>query len=185
MKFFKIAAVAIGGVLPFAMAAAPARAETKTFDWTLTGPAANLGGVPLPGAGTIVATQSTTANDGRWLVDSITGEVGGDTITGLSNFFGANNLLYPNGTTSLSTSGLGFTTTAGNVDIFSFFAQGSVASGNAYGEFASPGGFGVGTFTVTAVPETSTWVMMMLGFAGLGLAGYRRTTRNGARLAVV
>jgi hypothetical protein len=26
----------------------------------------------------------------------------------------------------------------------------------------------------TAVPETSTWIMMLAGFAGLGLAGYRR-----------
>jgi hypothetical protein len=27
-----------------------------------------------------------------------------------------------------------------------------------------------------AVPETSTWALMMLGFAGLGLAGYRRAS---------
>jgi hypothetical protein len=26
-----------------------------------------------------------------------------------------------------------------------------------------------------AVPEPSTWAMMLLGFAGLGFAGYRRT----------
>jgi hypothetical protein len=31
------------------------------------------------------------------------------------------------------------------------------------------------TFTnVTAVPEPSTWAMMLIGFAGLGFAGYRR-----------
>ncbi len=28
----------------------------------------------------------------------------------------------------------------------------------------------------SAVPETSTWMMMLLGFAGLGFAGYRRKT---------
>jgi hypothetical protein len=28
----------------------------------------------------------------------------------------------------------------------------------------------------TAVPEASTWIMMLVGFAGLGLAGYRRST---------
>jgi hypothetical protein len=27
----------------------------------------------------------------------------------------------------------------------------------------------------TSVPEVSTWGMMLLGFAGLGFAGYRRT----------
>ena len=28
---------------------------------------------------------------------------------------------------------------------------------------------------VSAIPETSTWAMLMVGFAGLGFAGYRRT----------
>jgi hypothetical protein len=29
-----------------------------------------------------------------------------------------------------------------------------------------------------AVPEPSTWAMMLVGFAGLGHAGYRRTKRD-------
>ena len=33
--------------------------------------------------------------------------------------------------------------------------------------------------SVAAVPEPSTWAMMMLGFAGLGLLSYRRTRRSG------
>jgi hypothetical protein len=32
---------------------------------------------------------------------------------------------------------------------------------------------------VAAVPEPSTWAMMVLGFAGIGLLSYRRTRRNG------
>jgi len=35
----------------------------------------------------------------------------------------------------------------------------------------------------SAVPEPSTWVMMVLGFAGLGFAGYRKTKKNNAALA--
>ena len=31
--------------------------------------------------------------------------------------------------------------------------------------------------TLVAVPEPSTWAMMLLGFAGLGFAGYRQTRR--------
>ena len=30
------------------------------------------------------------------------------------------------------------------------------------------------TLTLTAVPEASTWAMLLVGFAGLGFAGYRR-----------
>jgi hypothetical protein len=40
----------------------------------------------------------------------------------------------------------------------------------------------VAFLTVSRVPEPSTWVMMLLGFAGLGFAGYRQrqtVRRNG------
>ena len=33
------------------------------------------------------------------------------------------------------------------------------------------------------VPEPSTWVMMLLGFAGLGVAGYRASRKNVALAA--
>jgi hypothetical protein len=33
----------------------------------------------------------------------------------------------------------------------------------------------VDNFSVTAVPEPSTWALMLAGFAGLGFAGYRRS----------
>ena len=36
------------------------------------------------------------------------------------------------------------------------------------------GGFGFDFAVGSAVPETSTWAMMLMGFAGLGFAGYRR-----------
>ena len=37
---------------------------------------------------------------------------------------------------------------------------------------------GSGTFDVSAVPEPSNWVMLILGFAGIGFMAYRR--KNGA-----
>jgi hypothetical protein len=41
--------------------------------------------------------------------------------------------------------------------------------------FDDPGGGGGGSFVWrVAVPEPSTWAMLVLGFAGLGWAGYRR-----------
>ncbi|MGO8737371.1 PEP-CTERM sorting domain-containing protein [Rhodoblastus sp.] len=38
----------------------------------------------------------------------------------------------------------------------------------------NPSGLDV-QFTASAVPEASSWVMMLLGFAGLGFVGYRKT----------
>jgi PEP-CTERM motif len=41
-----------------------------------------------------------------------------------------------------------------------------------------PGGFGFDLAIGGAVPEPSTWAMMLVGFAGLGFAGYRSTRRR-------
>jgi hypothetical protein len=176
MKFAKSCAVLmIAGLLPLAAAAAPASA--KVFDWSITGPAPDLGGVPFPGSGTITATL--TSSPGVWDIDTITGTVDGSAITGTSTFRGADNELFTNGFAFVSTVGISFETAAGqSVNIFSFFGQETPPTGNAYGEFASPGGFGVGTFTLTAVPEASTWAMMLIGFAGLGVAGYRASQKR-------
>jgi len=45
------------------------------------------------------------------------------------------------------------------------------------------GGFGVDFAFGGAIPEPSTWAMMLLGFAGLGYAGYRGARPSHARLA--
>jgi len=39
---------------------------------------------------------------------------------------------------------------------------------------------GQGTFAISAVPEPSTWVMMIMGFAGLGLVAHRRARKSHA-----
>ena len=36
------------------------------------------------------------------------------------------------------------------------------------------------TVTVAAVPELSTWVLMLIGFAGFGFAGFRASNRTAA-----
>ena len=43
-----------------------------------------------------------------------------------------------------------------------------------------PGGFGFDLAIGGAVPEPSTWAMMLVGFAGLGFAGHRSTQRRAA-----
>jgi hypothetical protein len=46
-----------------------------------------------------------------------------------------------------------------------------------------PGGFGAHVVS-PAVPEPSTWIMMLLGFAGLGFASHRRTRKSKAPCSV-
>ena len=41
----------------------------------------------------------------------------------------------------------------------------------------------VGSVSVPVVPKPSTWALMLLGFAGLGFAGYRRARTAQATLA--
>jgi len=43
-----------------------------------------------------------------------------------------------------------------------------------------PGGFGFDFAFGGAIPEPTTWAMMLAGFAGLGFAGYRSTRRSAA-----
>jgi hypothetical protein len=42
---------------------------------------------------------------------------------------------------------------------------------------------GAGTGTVSAVPEPSTWAMMLLGFAGVGFMAYRRKSKPALMVA--
>lgn len=180
MKSYKLAVLAISCVLP--LAATVSTADAKVFDWTLTGPASDKGGIPFPGGGQITAIESST---GVWDVDTITGTIDGSAITMLSNFGGADNLVYTNGFAFLDTSGISFETAAGqSVNIFSFFPQGTPPTANAYGELtASPSAFGVGTFTLS-VPEPSAWALLLVGFAGLGFVGYHRSSSRKQRFFV-
>jgi hypothetical protein len=176
MRFLGAAALVIGGLLPLAATVAPADAATVTFDWTLTGPSASLGGVPFPGSGTITATTSAGGDS----VTAITGTINGSTISGLTTFDGSDNLVFPNGSAPLDTHGIAFTTAAGQtIDILSEFAEGTPPTGNAYEEIASnPGGFGVGTFALTPTPLPAALPLYAGGLVMVSLLA-RRRKRNG------
>jgi PEP-CTERM motif len=53
---------------------------------------------------------------------------------------------------------------------------------NLSGTGGGSAGYG-GTLSVAAVPEPSTWAMMILGFVGVGFMAYRRKDRAGFRFA--
>jgi hypothetical protein len=122
------------------------------------------------------ASHPTHSEDG-WVVtrdpsvDATFGDVDGDGKIGLSNVF-SSIVVSPDGKT-LTLSG-GLIPAGGHfTDIF----QSSTTDGLDF--FA-----GVDTsFGGVFVPERSTWAMMVLGFAGLALAGWRRAVKRGAALA--
>src|ERR1700743_2395526 len=60
-------------LLPLALALTSLAAHAETFDWTLTGPAASLGGLPETGSGTLTATDI----GGKLTITSIDGTLGG------------------------------------------------------------------------------------------------------------
>jgi hypothetical protein len=63
--------------------------------------------------------------------------------------------------------------------LFSFRNPANCGDCTVASDFPSFTGFSVSS--VSAVPEPSTWVMMILGFAGLGFAAYRRKSKAAFR----
>ena len=60
-------------------------------------------------------------------------------------------------------------------------SKGFIAVADVFGN-AGTGEIGGKMGTIVGTPEPSTWAMMLLGFAGLGFAGYRKA--RGARAAL-
>jgi hypothetical protein len=97
-----------------------------------------------------------------------------EAILALSSYASADNLFYlppP----YVDFSGVSFSTATNS------FGIGWTGTNYGITDFNSnPGGFCCGTeitLSVTAVPEPSTWAMLLLGFLGLGFMAYRRKSK--------
>ncbi len=180
-------------VLAFALQISGASAAL--LDWSYTGPGINNG------SGTMEATLDTNPSDpqyGYYNVTSIAGTAEGQTITGLSSYDDPSNVLYPPSPPNIGVDTLGISFTVADGTAFNLYED----DGN-YDPVTTPGyacgvvycllgpgdpvtgGYGdpltaLDSFTVTVagVPEPSTWAMMLLGFAGLGFAGYHRSRKT-------
>jgi hypothetical protein len=111
------------------------------------------------GSGAFTDTIQVVSNQNTKVAgfgDNTTNEAILFTANGVFASYDLSTVIGPVSGGSVFNGGVPFATSAGNLVINS-------VSGNA-------------TFTAStgAVPETSTWAMMLIGFAGLGFAGYRQ-----------
>jgi hypothetical protein len=166
-----IIALAVG--LTFSSAV---QASIVTYNLSLTPIAAD--GSTLSGTGTLVITNGPTIGSG--LVNIPTGDV--TTLSVMIDGFTFN--LLP------TLSALQFTGTAlSDVTAGPAVTSGADLSVSAVASFFFNSGNGVESFdTVTAtlapaVPESSTWAMLILGFAGIGFMAYRRKSKSALMFA--
>jgi hypothetical protein len=170
-----------------------ASAETVTYDLTFTPNTGSIG--QLSGTGVLTlnvasAPQSLTISEAQNSADfvSLDATIGGTTFDLSSALFNATfsstgsvvisqgevtSIVTPFGGNSVfgSPSGNLFYTGSGNGSSAGLDFE----DGNTFGTIA------VGSAVVAAVPEPSTWAMMILGFCGLGFMAYRRK-QNGPAL---
>lgn len=168
-------------------------ASAALLNWSYTGPGINNG------SGTMDATFNVLLD--RYDINSISGTANGQTIFGLSDYQGASifgNYVFPPSPPNRGVDTNGFSFRVGPTGATSYnlyqddgiFTPGEDYSCGAVYCLIGPGTgpalnpndtvLPLDSFTVTvaAVPEPSTWAMMILGFAGVGFMAYRR--RRGA-----
>jgi hypothetical protein len=140
-------------------------------------------------------TFTTVDNSGPSLVTGVTGTESyngvSDTITGVSNYAGAQDLLYYPGPPFVDFSGISFAThSKGDFNIY--YNNTNDANHGPLGTWVlssvnDAGGNSDGLnpidLVVTPVPEPGTWAMMLLGFCGIGFLAYRRRNSGTLRFA--
>ncbi len=120
----------------------------------------------------------TTGSGPNYLVTNVTGVVDGDAITGISTYAFADNLLtFPPGEPA-DIGGIAFATAVDTYNIYSYTGGPWLIKYSVDPIGSDPNnGSPLSSFSVTAVPESSTWAMLLLGFAGPGYAGYRKSRK--------
>jgi hypothetical protein len=206
MSYLKVGLIAAAAVISANAFLSPARAELVTYSLTFTDPDGN--GPETGGSGTITLNVPSILSGSTSIFPGSTGAVGSGTyaasdfmsltatIDGISFSFSTignsngqlNGIQFQNGLiTSINTSGAGATSTnlSGKELLAIGGAPGSSGDVNVSGPNGGPISFSdtftVGGPVISAVPEASTWVMLILGFTGVGFMGYRK--KNAFRFA--
>ena len=196
MKMRNLAAAVVMAGAAFGMTAA--KASTFLLTFTQDGTPGNGCCGPFD----VSATLQANADGGNYDITSITGTVTQNgtafAITGLmtppndpANFFAFDNVILANAGNapySLDNGGIGFLAAG----IVNFYPGEPTTAFNVWGNGGTSGTLGTtasydvntqfnGTYSISAVPEPSTWAMMLLGFFGVGFMAYRRK-QNGPQL---
>jgi hypothetical protein len=150
-------------------------AHADVYDFSFTGAGVSGSGDFVTGGG--ASPQTVTSASGT-IFDSNVG-AGPFTITGLSTYAGADNLLYASqpyvdfgGISVTTNTGGAFNFGLGGNGLYGLILNNSV--NNPGGGVDYPTGSTNISWTVTQVPEPATWALMIIGFAGLGAALRRR-----------
>jgi PEP-CTERM motif len=142
------------------------------------------------GPGNAIVTATEQPDDVTWDVTSIMGEQNGAAITGLSNYGGADNLIFPTSFELVDEDGFAFTTASYSYDIFEnpleLFADAECSS-QFNGACITIDEFGpapvLTSFTITPVtsaPEPGSMMLLTLGLFGVVAAGmYRKRSSTG------
>lgn len=169
MKKLKFAAMAAVGMA----VSSPATAAQFGFNFATSTP---LFGGPVNGNGVFTTSDTAMTVAGRtaFAITSITGMVNGSAIVAPAGSYGN---YFTTGPAFVDGSGLRFFTAAGN-DIRFFYQD---TAGRYRVNTFSPGSSSFVTASSTriaaAVPEATTWAMMLAGFGIIG-ASLRRRTRG-------
>jgi hypothetical protein len=171
------AAVALGVVT----ASVPAMAEVYSWSYTLENGEGSGSGTFVAGPATSLPTAITSATGTIWSDPDLGGPL---VVTGLSSYAASDNLIYALGFENGNVSFAGISFALSDGESINLSTDPSNAPGHAsiLNSLTNPPGDNSVTYfasySINAVPEPSTWAMMGLGFAGLGLAGYRSSRRR-------
>ena len=167
-----LAAVFIAGLAT----AQPASAAMYSFEFSGN---SLFGNRTIQGMGVFTISDVGVAvpgdNDLGYRILSVSGQVNGSMINAPLSANGYGNF-FLTGSSFLDGTGSRFFTASGlDVDFFNQSTNGKYRV-NTFGNGGGFTGFVDTTFSpvVAAVPEPSTWAMMILGFAGVGFMAYRR-----------
>lgn len=183
----------VGAAACVALSANVANAAMYYFDFSASGVTATgtldvVGGQAISGTGLITDPSFWTGADPMTLVTLSTPGVNNLGGGNLSYRFGGGTDLIGDTVFPIDGNGLVFTVAnSSNPSLDLGFNIWSNGGGSYTGFLAGNGGIynGYNGTFVSSVPEPATWVMMMLGFAGLGIAGFRRTKKSNVLLAAV